>query len=146
MKSVQKASSLCVIESFGHLFFRNTLYGRGFVAKILGNAERRLLIRKCKCESRKFVDFLQRTHSQMPLYRPEALGIAPGAVFLVCLIICLVGFATSHPSKVLIHEFSVLVCRNFVYSYISRSLNLAAFGFEFRTAFHLLHALFGFHR
>jgi UDP-N-acetylglucosamine--dolichyl-phosphate N-acetylglucosaminephosphotransferase len=32
---------------------------------------------------------------------PEALGIAPGAVFLVCLIICLVGFATSHPSKLL---------------------------------------------
>ncbi len=31
---------------------------------------------------------------------PEALGIAPGAVFLVCLIICLVGFATSHPTKV----------------------------------------------
>ena len=32
---------------------------------------------------------------------PEALGIVPGAVFLVCLIICLVGYATSHPSKLL---------------------------------------------
>jgi len=31
---------------------------------------------------------------------PEALGIVPGTVFLVCLIFCLVGFATSYPSKV----------------------------------------------
>ena len=31
---------------------------------------------------------------------PEALGIVPGAVFLVCLIFCLVGYATSHPGKV----------------------------------------------
>lgn len=33
--------------------------------------------------------------------RPEALGIAPGTIFLVCLIFCLVGYATSHPSKLL---------------------------------------------
>jgi hypothetical protein len=41
---------------------------------------------------------------------PEALGIAPGAVFLVCLIICLVGFATSHPTKVqrLFHTASLV--------------------------------------
>jgi len=32
---------------------------------------------------------------------PEALGIVPGAVFLICLIFCLVGYATSHPSKLL---------------------------------------------
>jgi UDP-N-acetylglucosamine--dolichyl-phosphate N-acetylglucosaminephosphotransferase len=32
---------------------------------------------------------------------PEALGIAPGTVFLVCLIVCLVGYATSHPIKLL---------------------------------------------
>ena len=32
---------------------------------------------------------------------PEALGIVPGAVFLVCLIVCLVGYATSHPTKLL---------------------------------------------
>eukprot|EP00934_Nitzschia_sp_Nitz4_P008664 Nitzschia sp. Nitz4//scaffold178_size73299//26550//28077//NITZ4_005700-RA/size73299-processed-gene-0.29-mRNA-1//-1//CDS//3329539125//8654//frame0 len=32
---------------------------------------------------------------------PEALGIAPGTVFLVCLIFCLVGYATLHPSKLL---------------------------------------------
>eukprot|EP00980_Cylindrotheca_fusiformis_P002251 scaffold517_cov119-Cylindrotheca_fusiformis.AAC.34 len=32
---------------------------------------------------------------------PEALGIAPGTVFLVCLIFCIVGYATSHPSKLL---------------------------------------------
>ncbi|GKY95599.1 hypothetical protein MPSEU_000521200 [Mayamaea pseudoterrestris] len=32
---------------------------------------------------------------------PEALGIVPGAVFLVCLIFCLVGYAASHPSKLL---------------------------------------------
>lgn len=32
---------------------------------------------------------------------PEALGIVPGAVFLVCLISCLVGYATSHPEKLL---------------------------------------------
>ena len=31
---------------------------------------------------------------------PEALGIVPGTVFLVCLIFCLVGFATSYPRKV----------------------------------------------
>jgi len=32
---------------------------------------------------------------------PEALGIVPGAVFLVCLIFCIVGYTTSHPSKLL---------------------------------------------
>ncbi|KAG7351665.1 glycosyl transferase family protein [Nitzschia inconspicua] len=32
---------------------------------------------------------------------PEALGIAPGTVFLVCLILCLVGYATQHPVKML---------------------------------------------
>jgi UDP-N-acetylglucosamine--dolichyl-phosphate N-acetylglucosaminephosphotransferase len=32
---------------------------------------------------------------------PEALGIAPGAVFLVCLMFCVVGYATNHPSKLL---------------------------------------------
>mmetsp|Transcript_7114 Transcript_7114/g.15545 ORF Transcript_7114/g.15545 Transcript_7114/m.15545 type:complete len:464 (-) Transcript_7114:42-1433(-) len=32
---------------------------------------------------------------------PEALGIVPGATFLVCLILCLVGYATSHPTKLL---------------------------------------------
>jgi len=34
-------------------------------------------------------------------YIPEALGIVPGALFLICLIFCLVGFATNHPSKLL---------------------------------------------
>jgi len=32
---------------------------------------------------------------------PEALGIVPGAIFLICLIFCLVGYTTSHPSKLL---------------------------------------------
>ncbi|KAL7538141.1 hypothetical protein ACHAXR_008313 [Thalassiosira sp. AJA248-18] len=32
---------------------------------------------------------------------PEALGIVPGAIFLICLIFCLVGFAANHPSKLL---------------------------------------------
>lgn len=32
---------------------------------------------------------------------PEALGIASGTVFLVCLIFCLVGYATHHPAKLL---------------------------------------------
>uniref|UniRef100_A0A7S2EE03 UDP-N-acetylglucosamine--dolichyl-phosphate N-acetylglucosaminephosphotransferase n=1 Tax=Ditylum brightwellii TaxID=49249 RepID=A0A7S2EE03_9STRA len=32
---------------------------------------------------------------------PEALGIVPGAIFLICLIFCLVGYATSHPKKLL---------------------------------------------
>jgi len=32
---------------------------------------------------------------------PESLGIVPGAIFLICLIFCLVGFATNHPSKLL---------------------------------------------
>lgn len=32
---------------------------------------------------------------------PEALGIVPGAVFLVCLIFCLVGYAHTNPSKLL---------------------------------------------
>mmetsp|Transcript_12018 Transcript_12018/g.23073 ORF Transcript_12018/g.23073 Transcript_12018/m.23073 type:complete len:454 (-) Transcript_12018:133-1494(-) len=32
---------------------------------------------------------------------PEALGIVSGAVFLVCLIFCLVGYAHSNPSKLL---------------------------------------------
>lgn len=39
------------------------------------------------------------------LYRyrcsPEALGIASGTIFLVCLIFCLVGYANSHPTKLL---------------------------------------------
>ena len=34
-------------------------------------------------------------------YRPEALGIVPGAVFLVCLIFCLVGYAAAYPTKLL---------------------------------------------
>jgi UDP-N-acetylglucosamine--dolichyl-phosphate N-acetylglucosaminephosphotransferase len=34
-------------------------------------------------------------------HRAEALGIVPGAIFLICLIICLVGYATSHPTKLL---------------------------------------------
>ena len=33
--------------------------------------------------------------------RAEALGIVPGAIFLICLIICLVGYATSNPTKLL---------------------------------------------
>ena len=32
---------------------------------------------------------------------PEALGIVPGAIFMICLILCLVGYATSHPTKLL---------------------------------------------
>ncbi|KAL7452118.1 hypothetical protein ACHAWC_003856 [Mediolabrus comicus] len=32
---------------------------------------------------------------------PEALGIVPGAIFLICLIFALVGFATNHPAKLL---------------------------------------------
>jgi len=32
---------------------------------------------------------------------PEALGIVPGAIFLIPNIFCLVGYATSHPSKLL---------------------------------------------
>ena len=35
------------------------------------------------------------------MIRPEALGIAAGTIFLVCLIFCLVGYATSHPTKLL---------------------------------------------
>jgi UDP-N-acetylglucosamine--dolichyl-phosphate N-acetylglucosaminephosphotransferase len=34
-------------------------------------------------------------------HSPEALGIVPGAVFLVCLTFCLVGYAASHPTKLL---------------------------------------------
>lgn len=34
-------------------------------------------------------------------HSPEALGIVSGAVFLVCLIFCLVGYATLHPAKML---------------------------------------------
>jgi len=32
---------------------------------------------------------------------PEALGIVPGAIFLICLIFCTVGYATSYPNKLL---------------------------------------------
>lgn len=32
---------------------------------------------------------------------PEALGIVPGAIFLICLTFCLVGYASSHPTKLL---------------------------------------------
>jgi UDP-N-acetylglucosamine--dolichyl-phosphate N-acetylglucosaminephosphotransferase len=34
-------------------------------------------------------------------HSPEALGIVPGAVFLVCLIFCLVGYAATYPSRML---------------------------------------------
>lgn len=32
---------------------------------------------------------------------PEALGIVPGAIFMICLIVCLVGYAKWHPNKLL---------------------------------------------
>lgn len=32
---------------------------------------------------------------------PEALGIAPGTIFLVCLMFCVVGYAANHPTKLL---------------------------------------------
>mmetsp|Transcript_24020 Transcript_24020/g.27412 ORF Transcript_24020/g.27412 Transcript_24020/m.27412 type:complete len:471 (-) Transcript_24020:102-1514(-) len=32
---------------------------------------------------------------------PEALGVVPGSIFLICLTFCLVGYATSHPTKLL---------------------------------------------
>ena len=32
---------------------------------------------------------------------PEALGIVPGGIFLICITFCLVGYATSHPAKLL---------------------------------------------
>lgn len=32
---------------------------------------------------------------------PEALGIAPGTIFLVCLILCVVGYSHHHPAKLL---------------------------------------------
>lgn len=41
------------------------------------------------------------THLHTPICSPEALGIVPGAIFLICLIFCLVGFASNHPSKLL---------------------------------------------
>jgi UDP-N-acetylglucosamine--dolichyl-phosphate N-acetylglucosaminephosphotransferase len=36
---------------------------------------------------------------QQSLFRPEALGIVPGAVFLVCLILCLVGFNSNYTTS-----------------------------------------------
>ena len=42
-------------------------------------------------------------------HSPEALGIVPGAVFLVCLIVCLVGYAATHPAKLLLDVNSALL-------------------------------------
>jgi UDP-N-acetylglucosamine--dolichyl-phosphate N-acetylglucosaminephosphotransferase len=42
---------------------------------------------------------LYQTHFSIK-HSPEALGIVPGAIFLICLMFCLVGFATNHPQKV----------------------------------------------
>lgn len=39
---------------------------------------------------------------------PEALGIVPGAVVIICLTLCLVGFARNHPSKLLDLNCSLL--------------------------------------
>ena len=44
-------------------------------------------------------------------HSPEALGIVPGAIFLICLMFCLVGFATNHPQKVReMNSFDVISC------------------------------------
>jgi UDP-N-acetylmuramyl pentapeptide phosphotransferase/UDP-N-acetylglucosamine-1-phosphate transferase len=43
-------------------------------------------------------------------YRPEALGIVPGAVFLVCLIFCLVGYASTTSKLLEINAALLSVC------------------------------------
>ena len=46
---------------------------------------------------------------------PEALGIVPGAIFLICLTFCLVGYASSHPTKVsmlVTTQFGTIVSMN----------------------------------
>lgn len=62
---------------------------------------------------------------------PEALGIVPGAIFLICLTFCLVGFATSHPRKVSINVrkkytlycfLSRTHCKKYLYSIISKNV------------------------
>jgi UDP-N-acetylmuramyl pentapeptide phosphotransferase/UDP-N-acetylglucosamine-1-phosphate transferase len=44
------------------------------------------------------------------IYRPEALGIVPGAVFLVCLIFCLVGYASTTSKLLEINAALLSVC------------------------------------
>jgi UDP-N-acetylglucosamine--dolichyl-phosphate N-acetylglucosaminephosphotransferase len=45
---------------------------------------------------------------------PEALGIAPGTIFLVCLILCLVGYANSHGSQKMLDVCAALLSINFM--------------------------------
>lgn len=57
---------------------------------------------------------LYRMIMQKMLYcSPEALGIVPGAIFLICLMFCLVGFATNHPHKVSEFGCNQQVCCNY---------------------------------
>lgn len=42
-----------------------------------------------------------RNHTYLHCFSPEALGIAPGTVFLICLILCVVAYAHHHPAKLL---------------------------------------------
>lgn len=46
-------------------------------------------------------DLGKRGTSSAEILIPEALGIAPGTIFLVCLCFVLVGYATSYPTKLL---------------------------------------------
>lgn len=56
---------------------------------------------------------------------PEALGIVPGTIFLICLTICLVGYAASHPSKVC-YIFPLIIDKNLflIYTQILAFLTL----------------------
>lgn len=81
------------------------------------------------------------------LCRPEALGIAPAAVFLVCLIICLVGFATSHPSKVSINYYYNLLYHEPMLTCEHPSLfSCTAIGSQLCAAIDMFYALPGIHR
>lgn len=57
-------------------------------------------------------------------YSPEALGIVPGAIFLICLIFCLVGYATSHPTKVSCE--SILSTNCTIYNRLTQLMNVSS--------------------
>lgn len=54
-------------------------------------------------DSHHFIFFPSNFYFCLPYFcfSPEALGIAAGTIFLVCLILCVVGYAHHHPAKLL---------------------------------------------
>ena len=123
------------------------------MGKTLGKKEPRLKMMTCKWYllNNKYLSFcivrydhslivtiISYQHQHIRYYyslRPEALGIVPGAIFLICLMFCLVGFATNHPSKVCVcvNDYIIFVMTEFIIS----SSTVVYFCLNFNSGFSL---------